>query len=1550
MFINKIGNSFNKPIFKGYQHALDTVGNDILRFNYPFDYEKEICEIQIFKVESLGKGKYKLIEEPICQKELQQGGTDINLQALTDLDKDAPFAYRYVRKSKETGEIISINADSGVKINADEPNKNIRLSDNREYKSPEYTLVTRIGTTPKIQGAGYLGFPDSQRVGYFYKDFDEQNTGEIYFDKNVQKNMESVKRTFSNKFGGNLAGLEHNIDYLSELGIKVFFACPIAGGDNKSSHHYWNKNNFQISDDVGNTENFNSFTRKLFQKGITYVYDGTFTSEGLEGIHFQYAMRWADRNPQSYYWFRMSSLKDTNLGLGAIPKHKENLRFRLINAPKIWDQTLDKAVENIDYNPNKETYIQIYDGSQVTEEQLSKLDQPINIYEKIKSGNLLDINSHDNTLINYICQVDPKEVNARFDAFEDFNKNNPNPIKLNSPDGTILFSQFSNFKFDKKTEGGFVAWDANTDMAKMNYHISGYDEKINQAIADHSERDFEKIMQQRGAFEVQDMTLQAGRYWTSKVKDTQNLYSAQVLKGAKTEAKIQELINNGLLPKEAALSQTVVDNIINGYYKLEPKGNMRKDVATVKALMKMPLDSLEFAENTVGVLSTSYFSNRATSAETLGKTRFELLEEKNPHLVEPYKDIYSKITLLYLDELKDFAHEVIKKVDKTSTERLLDEHEDYTEYGEYVIELLASSIAKYALLKSLTGKNLKTKILPNGEITYDYANIKEITTLKTLGINAVSPEDEAEQLYNLIEKGIRKLNSSDIEYVAKSITKSIEGTNVNSFRLAEAIVRQAGLGLSWRLDAAKDVIDQDAVRNGDTHFDESWQNVIDFWKQFVQQVKKENPHSYIVAEITDMGELMSATNGEKGNYYDNPAEIGNKFLSVPDAMIKFFNETGITSEAAYSYFFTDLLRTFSADFEEGKFYEYDNRSSNFIWKVKELIDSRGVDFVRNLFTFAGNHDKPRILHGLSLDMGLFHANLGIFNKKGELNFEENRKHRLEAMLQLTNSDSIKDLPLEAMLNLDNPEYFNTVSTKAVAMSQLLRSAINETLPSFATKDEIEYLKLALVDLTNGNFGDIGTNTQIHTIKIEELASLENALRYLLKDASINLSEQEVEQILEKARDPELIEKYQVQGDFDWSEPNAHIGQKNRDLVENILRANNPDIPSGEWDYKKYSLYAVSIAGLLRESFLSVKSEDTVATENFFNAQKNFITKFNRKTVEESRTKLPQEESSAVAMAKNGYAALNIKASVEMLIKQAEFRARKAGKLGENEHFANTDKIWTSVYQNATESGVQKAIMMYAFLEALVGIPTLYGGDELGMTGWEEKAKNIYLQNRNALPWSELEEGLFKDIRQRIHKEMKDVIGIRSREGVQALSNGTAYMLRTNSEEIPAYLMQDAYGNMTISVFNATDIDPKHRVDYFEKFGINEENKKKFFEENDIESINPDNRFVPIQRSKEIDYIELGAGIALPVGLTFMNSDLRDKAVYVVERVKDKLRIVSKSGKFKISSKGVTVLKHVAKPVFKGGSKFYNKQYNIVSNPYRKTEAPVEGEKLSILAK
>ncbi len=1613
MFVNKI-NGVSNLGFKGYQHIKNNVGETIMKFNYPYDSDKETCEVQIFRAVPTEKYNYKIDETPLTSFFLKPEGIEVNLQDITNLDKDAPFAYKIVRKNKETGEIVYEGPDTGVKIKSLGDEYGFRIHNDKtwhqvkdkdgnvtkayeRYQDPvenyKYTLVTRKGTTPMVQGAGYLAIPDSFKPGAMYRGFSEPNTGEIYYDSNYQKEMEGAIRTFSNRFDGSIAGLQKGIPYLKQNGYKVLFTTPIANGDSVSSHSYWNKNNMQIASRMGNTENFASFFRDLYSNGMKYVYDGTFTSEGLEGIHFQHALRWAEKKPQSYYWFRMNSIKDTNLGLGVVPQNSKNLRHRIINAPYKYELQADgtyKKIANSDYDANKETLYQIYDASQAGDEQVKALDKAIDTYKNIKSGNELSINSHDDTIINYVFQINPKEYDNRIELINDLNKKEGKNIKLDTSEGTILASQFSNFKIDKKTEGGFVTWDANTDMVKMNYHISGYDEKLLKAMPDRAQRYHEQQMIERGAREVQDMAIQAGKYWTAKVNDIQKMYIAQTVSGVKTVDGINKLIEEGKLPQEAKISDKVLNNILNAQYLLKTKGNLQKDDVTVKSLMKMPLDALEFGENTVGVLSTSYFSNRATTDETIGVSRFDLMKNNNPHLVEPYSKNYKKVNSLFNNEIKDFADAIIKEVNKNSNEKLLDANGDYTEYGEYVIYLIGQDITKYAFLKSLTGDKLQTKILSNGEITYDYDKLKNDTTLKSLKINAHNPEDEAEMLANKMQKGLRNLSKEDISYVANSVSKRINGTDTASFRIAEALNERSALGLDWRLDAAKDVMDMDAIRNGDNDFNDNWNDVIKFWTKFVQGVKSENPNSYIVAEITDIPDLMKSTYGPNSCPYNGDTNVNNpKFNGEPDALAKFFNETGITSEAGYSYFFTDLLTIFAPSFDEGS-----GESPNhdrFRNRMDLLLQTRSVDYLRNLYTFMGNHDKPRLIHGLALDMKLFHDN------------GDKVQHRLDALQVLSDSKSIEEMPIELKLNAANQEYFRTLSTKAIAMSKLLKDVLNNDLKNIVSDNDRKLINSAIVDLANGNYLGEGVTNNFQVINIKELSSIKNAFNEITKIAEekygLKLTETEKSELLKSIQENanNNFRNYLVKGYFSGEDSQSIHNRKlanmllnKKDKIEDI----SDSTVSNSEIYNNYNLYTVNLAALIRDSYVaSGKSQG--AKNAIFSAVKDFVEKYDENTVKNNSSELPKIEDPVNAMRKNGYAARDIRTAITMAIKQAEYKS--------GHEITNKDAIIDNVYKAATEPAEAKAEMIMEYLKGLFGIPTMFAGDELAMSGYEEKAKNIYLQNRNALPWEQLnEDNLIGNYRKTVMNRMNETIKTRSDKEMEALNNGTPYALdvltnsknrdavqgriyqindelngnksldsktreslenerRELSKELAkiAYMMQNANGDMTVTLMNAGDVEFGNRVDYFAKYGLDtEEKRKKFFEENNIDSINPENKYVPIQPKTEVDSILLAAGVSIPVGTVFMNANARDKAKYVVKDLGNGMRGIVKEGGGKIvmdgltSKNGVMILKHIKKIVFKGKQhkEYFNPQYNFTSNPYKQKEIPVEGEKLSIIAK
>ena len=1479
MFVSKI----NSTVFGGYRHSIGSAGEHLYRFSYPHDEYSQNVRIEFYKKDTPDNQPLKTIE-------LKDTDT-VNFDEIPELNDREPVLYRVFVNN-------ALVQDTGLVVNG-------------------YNVINRNGTYPFVQGQGILTMPDIHRPGAYYNDFKSSKTGNVEYSIDKQKASENVIRTFSNQGGGTLAGIEYDIDELKKMGVKKVFMTPLWGGDNVSSHHYWNKNDMWISESVGNIDNYETMLRKMFKNGMQYVDDIAITSEGLEGVHVQYALRWANQNPQTYYWFRMNGLGNGPLIFGIVPKNMKNLRYRVVNPNVILNNQTGKVELNPDYNSNKETYFQVYDLSQVTKEQLANKDELIRNYKNTTSDNKLLINNSNDTIVNYALEIKPEEYRNRLEEFVKMNAGRQIPISLDSPEAALFIGQFTNFKIGNDAEGA-VFWDANKDILKRNYYISSYDEKLIDAKPNQAERDNLRTLIKRANCEVQDMAIQAGLYRTQFVKDIQTLYTAQVLQKASTKEEIDNLIGN-LLPKEAELDSETIVNVLDGWYNLSPKGVDSKDDITIRALMKLPLDSLEVSENTVGVLSTSFFTNRASSEENIGLSRFDFYK-KGAGVYAPYHKTYHSADTLFETELKNFANDVIKAVNKSSVEKLINDKGDYTEYGEYVINLTGRDIAKYALLKALAGDKLQTKIMPDevlkGKITYNYPELKDATTLKALGINASGPVEEAKALYKVLSDGLRKLNNDDVDYVAQSVLKQIEGTTLQGFRLAEAIVDKAGLGLDFRLDASKDIADMDAIRNGDMTFDEAWDQVIDFWKKYVSEIKKVNPNAYIVAEITDVEQLLKAIYGQDANVWCiDLSQIGGKYKSAQDAVKVFFEETGITSEASYSYTFTDLLRVFSADGEYG--IRHDNGMYGLKNRVKSLLESNSLDYIRNLWTFADNHDKPSVLHVMALDMELFHTNNFDADYKDSGNIfaedyyeQKKRNARISILQELTNSDRFEDIPLEAVMNLDNKDYFSTANSRAVAMSKLIREAVNDTIPDSFDKKAL--LKQAVTDLANGNYLLNDSNVNLETINIPALKTLESALDDILSQAGLVLNDQEKREIIEKSKQRGRIEKYAVRGDFDWQAWDGSVhwaGKEIQDRAKMVL-ANE------EWDFMQYSPYVVSVAALITDSFREVMQNRD--TDKFVIGTRAFVNKYNRSFVNNASEKLPVAGDSSKISRQKAYAARDIETVIEMVIQQAEF------KTGVKFSQAEKDYVMKNLFVAATKPAVEKALMYSSYLSALPGIPSVFYRDILGGLGYDEKAKNIFLQNRNTVKYSELEaEGPLKEYRTEIFNSFREVMRIRSTEGLEAINSGTPYMLETNNPNSLAMLYQAENGEDVITILNNCGIDTRNKAQDFSGW-------------------------------LELNDIILPSALALTAGTVFVNILDKDKSEYLINRLENGLyRLIRKDGGKIVLNKdtakhGAMFLRKQSKVVFRG--KNMNQKYNIVTSPYKKSENKKLGENLSILAK
>ena len=218
--------------------------------------------------------------------------------------------------------------------------------------------------------------------------------------------------------------------------------------------------------------------------------------------------------------------------------------------------------------------------------------------------------------------------------------------------------------------------------------------------------------------------------------------------------------------------------------------------------------------------------------------------------------------------------------------------------------------------------------------------------------------------------------------------KKLKKTTAQSFRLAEAIVDRSQAGLDWRIDAAKDVADVESLREeGETDFDTIFEQVTSFWEKFAHDVLKENPNSYMVAELTDMNEL-----------YDEYGHGSKRYPNKTNLIGKFLTDSNLTSVANYDFFFSTLPEMFSKDFNVG---QHSSNGGSYLEKKLhfQLVDPE-TGFLRSAplqslmfsYTFLNNHDNTRALHAMALDMDFFH---------GIKNYWTNHDHREEAVQLIT---------------------------------------------------------------------------------------------------------------------------------------------------------------------------------------------------------------------------------------------------------------------------------------------------------------------------------------------------------------------------------------------------------------------------------------------------------------------------------------------------------------------------------------------------------------------
>lgn len=1061
----------NNIRFEGYKPTKSEHGFKEFEFNFPFDDEKFDCYVEIFYVDQDDNGNYFVIGEtnnygdikPIqristslsdpnnneCGIKLNVNKpTKINLTREFGISENEAFAYHYKLCPKGTLKDPLFVIDSGNIINY--------VTKDKEFN--KYNIVTSNQATCTKGGAMKLIVPDINNVAWVYN-----NTGEIVPNPNIET-LRKTPKNFANKIGGSLAGIEKDLEMGELDNFTRIVTLPLFTDDSLSAHGYWNKNCNQIVQSLGNINDYTRIQKKLFAKGINLVSDGAYVNEGLEGVHFKHVLQWGEKSPY-FNWFNISGLKDSPLSLGVFGKNTENVTHRLVNSPYEFTQDANGIIKikanKQNYNPKKPTYIQIYDKRLVNAENLSDKEL-IKAYNKM-CENHLDINNHNDTVIPYSFVINPETYKKNVENLNEYNKKLSaiNRVQLKDGQGTRIVTQFEYFGLDGKHESGFETWDANPDIAKLNFVTSHAVTQNLKNILDIEERTKLKNLLERKNYETQDYAICSAKFWTKKTNDILNLHVAQQLKNidGKDATEIYKIIKNNsngkVFPKNLDVTENIVSNVLKGKYKLNgAKSKDSYNETILKGLMDVPLDSIELGDDIVSVLASPIITKRAASEKQLGKSRFEMYQEHNPHVDPKYRNIYENVDKMYEKEMSYLAKEVFKILTEfklPAENRLYDEHGNATAYGKYVIPHLTAEIAKFAIIKSVAPKAEFSYNKETGEISYDYNALKQ-TSLLDMGIIASSPEDEARQLISKIRSGIKNISPNDKEKLTSALLKSIKGTNVESFKLAEMIVNRSEAGLDWRIDATKDIADIESLRNQKTDFEFSWNKVINFWKNFTATIRQYHPDAYIAAEVTDIDNLHGRGSGYKS---------GSRFSSGPESEKKLMNEAGFTTVANYSYLATGINKIFGKIFENDHGTEKGLDHEETVMKqLVSFLTTGSLESIIYSYTFAGNHDKCRALEGYAIDTEMVYT---------DLTEPVNNDHRIRAYKILHAMPFGKEPSNEQIANYDFTRISPLNIAKCEAIASGMGKAKNECGLSYEKQENVYKRMLeALANISNGN--------------------------------------------------------------------------------------------------------------------------------------------------------------------------------------------------------------------------------------------------------------------------------------------------------------------------------------------------------------------------------------------------------------------------------------------------------------------------------------------------
>lgn len=799
----------------------------------------------------------------------------------------------------------------------------------------------------------------------------------------VAEGKKDIRSNHFYNYGGKISDMIKRLPQFEELGVKRILSTPVFGDDQISAHGYWTTNPYVVTKSRGSVNDFNKLQVELYKKGMGFIADGAFVNEGLEGIHLSDVIKYGKESPY-FNWFETHGFTDNGgIKMGVLPmdeKAYNNVDYHIINSPTILEEGASKAVKNPKYDPQKPTFIQVFDKRFVTDDQLNQLkehNQPLRDYKNADAIEKANLKAYVDGTQPICVELKPKEVEQKMKQLA------KNPIAGDIREEFFHWDNVSFVKSDKS--GGVTLWDGNKDIAKLMFVRPST--KINEL-----EKQFGKEPINSAKWQVQDYIVQVGQYWTDKVDKTLTEHTANAiatqLQGAERTPenvmKAIETLSNGKdakLPpqitemiKKGEISKELIANVFSNKYHNLPEA--KAPVSVLDAVMNVPLDSIDFPRELNSLLSSPQVKKLANDEKFVGCSRHEFMQVGG----ESYKkmsDNYKKMDALYKDVIAPKVVNIIKKNPVLSA-KFLNEKGALRPESAQEFRLIAEDMTKAVMMKSIANANLAFD--NEGKLVIDADLLAEQTHKNMLYKGGDTHEEAVGNLIKSIKEGMKNVGGADEAVIGKNMELRVKNLDSNLVKISKLLLHKTESGLNWRIDAAKDIADIDEMRRitamskdgmsveKEAFFKETTDEINKFWTKFHQGVEDYNKKSYGILEFTDFTQFE--------DNWGKTIEIESKIL----------DNTGFTTQTNYNFLYSSpqkLVHDCGELTGPGHMGEvvdsFQSLENSLIGEVDKKTKAVGPSHLRNsthenaAFSHmaTGNHDKPRVLSTFSVDSSIF---------------------------------------------------------------------------------------------------------------------------------------------------------------------------------------------------------------------------------------------------------------------------------------------------------------------------------------------------------------------------------------------------------------------------------------------------------------------------------------------------------------------------------------------------------------------------------------------------